>query len=211
MKKKAFIGMIILLLASSGLFMFNSCDECAGLAESLPDLITNALELKNSNAIEAGDLVDLAISINNTIDATSQCGTAIANASKYDYQVFFSEDGIGNWEDWQRVGTATYQAYELIAGNSFDEKNPVEFKVPGFYYLLGVSDSKTEVVERNEDNNDKELEGGSASKTKSLQTGVIYVKTSDKFEKMKKTGEKIPYVVFHKDDNFIEQDVEFYK
>lgn len=210
MKKlnKFFVLVLIVLLPTS--IFLDGCTGCPEADEALPDLLTDALNMANSGDINAGDVINMAISISNILDALNECGTLQADESKYNFDLYYSDDNTKGIETWEKVGTATYQASSIFAGNSFNDNNDVSFNVPGFYYLKGISDSKTEVVERNEGNNDKDADFGDVPEKSTLSSNVLYVASTPEFEKKLKSGEKIEYITFYDKGNLVEFDTKTY-
>ncbi len=166
---------VIILFIGLSLSIFNSCEDCPEMNQALPDLLVKSFELAsnmNSGDISAGDVIDMAIIVSNVVDIANDCGTLGANSHNYNLDLYWSDSGKS--DSFELVASGVYDVSFLAAGNDFSSSGSGTPNKEGYYFFKSVEDSKENVTERIEDNNEKDAEIGDISNSKT--SNIFYVK-----------------------------------
>lgn len=195
MLKKILLPVILIFT-----FFNQGCDkekacEIAEKVNYVADIIIEAFTVATGNAIVNTGLGTAVTVKNLLLEEFCEDEQKDSGKSFSDYQVFFREKQN---DDWILVQTGNqFEVASLSPDETFKKENEVIFTQIGQYYLNVRADIGEDIIEKDEDNNEKrsgEITG--SGKTHTSQIINVIVQDNSDFELIEKLKAEKIYVLF---------------
>lgn len=151
---KKFLALFLIATAPFALTNCEPEDVCKNVY--LADLLMNNFSSNFDKEEDGKNYYDISQSILNTVGDLLDCKENIKTAgkSKFKEQILFSTNP--NFSDSKMVDEVEYDINEIEVDKSASIQESISFNVDGYYIIKSTADSRNEVEERDEYNNEDE-------------------------------------------------------